>query len=93
MPDKVVNIGGAADARFKRIDLSAAERRSIMQAHGLHKTVYLLGGDAGRQSKEPGRSDAGVCPPAAGIARAISVAGRRQDEFGDVAIGLKEVSA
>jgi glycosyltransferase involved in cell wall biosynthesis len=36
-PDKVVNIGGAADSRFKRIDLSDAERRGIIQAYGLEK--------------------------------------------------------
>ena len=35
--DKVVDIGCAADAIFRRIDLSNAERGRIMQAYGLQK--------------------------------------------------------
>ena len=50
-PNKVVNIGGAADARFKRIDLSAAERRSIMQAHGLAKPFICWVGTPGESRK------------------------------------------
>ena len=50
-PDKVVNIGGAADARFKRIDLSDAERRSIMQAHGLAKPFICWVGTPGESRK------------------------------------------
>ena len=68
-PAKVVNIGGAADARFKRIDLSAAERRGIMQALRPDKALHLLGRHARRKAQERRRSDAGVCAPAAGIAR------------------------
>ena len=50
-PAKVVNIGGAADARFKRIDLSAAERRSIMQAHGLARPFICWVGTPGEGRK------------------------------------------
>ena len=50
-PAKVVNIGGAADARFKRIDLSAAERRSIMQGHGLAKPFICWVGTPGESRK------------------------------------------
>ena len=50
-PDKVVNIGGAADARFKRIDLSDAERRRIMQAHGLAKPFICWVGTPGESRK------------------------------------------
>ena len=49
--DKVVNIGGAADARFKRIDLSAAERRSIMQAYGLARPFICWVGTPGESRK------------------------------------------
>jgi glycosyltransferase involved in cell wall biosynthesis len=50
-PAKVVNIGGAADARFKRIDLPAAERRSIMQAHGLERPFICWVGSPGEKRK------------------------------------------
>ena len=50
-PAKVVNIGGAADARFKRINLSAAERRSIMQAHGLTRPFICWVGTLGERRK------------------------------------------
>ena len=50
-PGKVVNIGGAADARFKSIDLSAAERRSIMQAHGLARPFICWVGIPGERRK------------------------------------------
>ena len=50
-PDKVVNIGGAAEARFKRIDLSDAERRGIMQAHGLIKPFLCWVGTPGEGRK------------------------------------------
>lgn len=36
-PGKVINIGGAADALFRRIDLADAERARIMRAFGLQK--------------------------------------------------------
>ena len=49
---KVVNIGGAADARFKCIDLSAAERRSIMQAHGLAKPFICWVGTPPGESRK-----------------------------------------
>jgi glycosyltransferase involved in cell wall biosynthesis len=49
--DKVVNIGGAADARFKRIDLSAAERRGILQAHGLARPFICWVGTPGERRK------------------------------------------
>ena len=50
-PAKAVNIGGAADARFKSIDLSAAERRSIMQAHGLARPFICWVGTPGERRK------------------------------------------
>ncbi len=50
-PAKVVNIGGAADARFKRIDLSDAERRGIMQTHGLAKPFVCWVGTPGEGRK------------------------------------------
>jgi glycosyltransferase involved in cell wall biosynthesis len=50
-PAKVVNIGGAADARFKRIDLPAAERRSIMHAHGLARPFICWVGTPGESRK------------------------------------------
>ncbi|MGO8975686.1 MAG: glycosyltransferase, partial [Steroidobacteraceae bacterium] len=49
--DKVVNIGGAADARFRRIDLSAADRRDIMQAYGLTKPFICWVGTPGESRK------------------------------------------
>ena len=48
---KVVNIGSAADARFKRIDLSAAERSGIMQAHGLARPFICWVGTPGERRK------------------------------------------
>ncbi len=50
-PDKVVNIGGAADPRFRRIDLSDTERSRIMQAHGLQKPFICWVGTPGDSRK------------------------------------------
>jgi glycosyltransferase involved in cell wall biosynthesis len=50
-PAKVVNIGGAADARFKRIDLSETERGRIMQAYGLTKPFICWVGTPGESRK------------------------------------------
>ncbi len=50
-PAKVVDIGGAADARFKRIDLSDTERSRIMQAHGLQKSFICWVGTPGEKRK------------------------------------------
>jgi glycosyltransferase involved in cell wall biosynthesis len=50
-PAKVVDIGGAADARFMRIDLSDAERRGIMQAHGLARPFICWVGTPGEKRK------------------------------------------
>ncbi len=50
-PAKVVNIGGAADARFQRIDLSEAERGGIMQAYGLTKPFICWVGTPGERRK------------------------------------------
>jgi glycosyltransferase involved in cell wall biosynthesis len=50
-PAKVVNIGGAADDRFKRFDLSDAERSRIMQAYGLTKPFICWVGTPGERRK------------------------------------------
>ncbi len=50
-PAKVVNIGGAADARFKRIDLPEADRGGIMQAYGLTKPFICWVGTPGESRK------------------------------------------
>ena len=49
--DKVVNIGGAADERFKPIDLSEFERSKITQAYGLEKPFVCWVGTPGEGRK------------------------------------------
>jgi len=46
-PGKVVNIGGAAELQFRRIDLSDAQRDRIMLAHGLEKPFICWAGSPG----------------------------------------------
>jgi glycosyltransferase involved in cell wall biosynthesis len=46
-PGKVVNIGGAAEPQFRRIDLSDAQRDRIMLAHGLEKPFICWAGSPG----------------------------------------------
>ena len=50
-PGKIVNIGGAADSQFRRVDLSDAERLRIMRAHGLEKPFICLLGTPGENRK------------------------------------------
>jgi glycosyltransferase involved in cell wall biosynthesis len=50
-PDKVVDIGGAADPRFRRVDLSDTERSRIMQAYGLQKPFICWVGTPGDSRK------------------------------------------
>ncbi len=90
-PAKVVNIGGAADPRFKRIDLSDAERSSIMQAYGLHKPFICWVGTPGDSRKNlAGLMQAFArLPPELRVRFQLLVVGKMN--FGDVAV-LKEAA-
>jgi glycosyltransferase involved in cell wall biosynthesis len=62
-PRKVTNISGAADARFRQMHLSRADRSRITQAFGLQKLFFCSVGTPG----EPRKNIAGLMRAFAGL--------------------------